>query len=441
MARFSEMLLNRRRQLGMSIQQVANVIKIRPQIIEYFENGEFTQMPPRGYAQGMISSYARYLGLNPREVIDAYFDDLYEFEKSARTQAGRYQGAVMESTPRSAAGSRVAPSRLAGTRGSGRPPQAGYLTDYEAVHGTDATRSLPRNAYAAAPSGTRRGAAAPGAGRATGQRGRQEGGGRSGRRAGSGTGAARRGGTGRASGRASSAGRRPVSGSRTARRGHPQGLDVDPRLIMAGAGVLLVLLIVLIVLAVRGCTAQPASDDGATAPAATAAAGSASASDADAGAADEDEGGADADDDAGAGDAAGADADADAGSDAGGVADDAADGQDAGADAAPEQTVMTVSVKDGASVWMEITVDGTAVYAAQTEGPFKQEYEPQESFEIRVDKSEAVTVQQNGEDLSFDRKSAGVSRITVEVPQPAADAAADTGDAADADTSGDGDQQ
>lgn len=437
MARFSEMLLNRRRQLGMSIQQVANVIKIRPQIIEYFENGEFTQMPPRGYAQGMISSYARYLGLNPREVIDAYFDDLYEFEKSARTQAGRYQGAVMESTPRSAAGSRVAPSRLAGTRGSGRPPQAGYLTDYEAVHGTDATRSLPRNAYAAVPSGTRRGAAAPGAGRATGQRGRQEGSGRSGRRAGSGAAAARRGGTSRASGRASSAGRRPASGSRTARRGQPQGLDVDPRLIMAGAGVLLVLLIVLIVLAVRGCTAQPASDDGATAPAATAAAGSASASDADAGAADEDEGGADAADETGAGDAASADADADAA----GAADDATDGQDADADAVPEQTVMTVSVKDGASVWMEITVDGTAVYAAQTEGPFKQEYEPQESFEIRVDKSEAVTVQQNGEDLSFDRKSAGVSRITVEVPQPAADAAAGTGDAAGADTAGDGDQQ
>lgn len=61
-ARFGEMLLTRRRERGMSIQQVSNAIKIRPQIIEYFETGNFASMPPRGYAQGMISSYARFWG-------------------------------------------------------------------------------------------------------------------------------------------------------------------------------------------------------------------------------------------------------------------------------------------------------------------------------------------------------------------------------------------
>ena len=70
-ARFGDMLLERRRQLGLSIHQVATTIKIRPQIIEYFEQGNFSAMPPRGYAQGMISSYARYLGLNPRTVMTA----------------------------------------------------------------------------------------------------------------------------------------------------------------------------------------------------------------------------------------------------------------------------------------------------------------------------------------------------------------------------------
>ena len=68
-ARFGDMLLEQRRRMGLSIQQVANTIKIRPQIIEYFETGNFASMPPRGYAQGMISSYARFLGLNPREVV------------------------------------------------------------------------------------------------------------------------------------------------------------------------------------------------------------------------------------------------------------------------------------------------------------------------------------------------------------------------------------
>ena len=47
MARFGDMLYQRRRQMGLTILQVANTIKIRPQIIEFFENGDFTAMPPR----------------------------------------------------------------------------------------------------------------------------------------------------------------------------------------------------------------------------------------------------------------------------------------------------------------------------------------------------------------------------------------------------------
>ena len=53
-ARFGDMLLEQRRRMGLSIQQVANTIKIRPQIIEFFENGNFASMPPRGYAQGRM---------------------------------------------------------------------------------------------------------------------------------------------------------------------------------------------------------------------------------------------------------------------------------------------------------------------------------------------------------------------------------------------------
>ena len=53
-ARFGDMLLEQRRRMGLSIQQVANTIKIRPQIIEFFETGNFASMPPRGYAQGIV---------------------------------------------------------------------------------------------------------------------------------------------------------------------------------------------------------------------------------------------------------------------------------------------------------------------------------------------------------------------------------------------------
>ena len=103
-ARFGDMLLEQRRRMGLSIQQVANTIKIRPQIIEFFETGNFASMPPRGYAQGMISSYARFLGLNPREVVNAYFDDLMAYERRSRAVVFRKPLATSIRVPRSITG-------------------------------------------------------------------------------------------------------------------------------------------------------------------------------------------------------------------------------------------------------------------------------------------------------------------------------------------------
>jgi cytoskeletal protein RodZ len=76
--RFSEMLANRRRELGLSISQASKVLKLKEQVLIAFEEGDFENIPQSGYAQGMLSSYARYLGLNPREVVDQFSEDLYE---------------------------------------------------------------------------------------------------------------------------------------------------------------------------------------------------------------------------------------------------------------------------------------------------------------------------------------------------------------------------
>ncbi|WP_028264224.1 helix-turn-helix domain-containing protein [Atopobium fossor] len=76
--RFSEMLRNRREQLGLTIEQAARVLKLKEQALIAFEEADFTSIPKSGYAQGMLSSYARYLGLNPREVVDQFQEDLYE---------------------------------------------------------------------------------------------------------------------------------------------------------------------------------------------------------------------------------------------------------------------------------------------------------------------------------------------------------------------------
>ncbi len=424
MARFSEMLLYRRRQLGMSVQQVANIIKIRPQIIEYFETGDFARMPPRGYAQGMVSSYARYLGLNPREVIDAYFDDLAEFERNAGTRAGRFQSAVMETDSTTGRyGSYVSSTPLAGSRGSRRLPQAGYVSDYglgsdpglsydpatlerfgssyDSTHrmqddydtGRFPAQDVPRpRSYSS--SRARAGRSGSYRERSSGATSsfsrtslRDE---RSSRAASRATSTYRRGSSAR-----SSSGR---GGS--GRRGSSAGFfsTMDPRFLFGIIGTLVLVIILLAFVAVRGCTSPGPESQ----PLAEAMAGSAKVT-------------------------------VPQGSDAS-VFDEAfsdeedAEGEKKEEQEVPKQTVVKVSVEDGESAWIEIMVDGENVYAEQTQGPFEKEFKPKESMEIRVDQASVVTVEQDGEPLSFDRKTSGVSKITVDVPEQPKDDEKKSGD-------------
>ncbi|MCH3968358.1 MAG: helix-turn-helix domain-containing protein [Atopobiaceae bacterium] len=128
------------------------MLRIKEQVLLAFEEGDFQSLPKSGYAQGMLSSYARYLGLNPQQVIDQFSEDLFEFNaetpgsgsprrrtthtpanepiyelpntgaSSVRTASSRYQPAVNASDP---AGYRTVTSRPgrgsqgAGWRGSG----------------------------------------------------------------------------------------------------------------------------------------------------------------------------------------------------------------------------------------------------------------------------------------------------------------------------------
>lgn len=73
------MLLQRRRQLGLTCEQASRILKLREDVLIAFEEGDFESMPQSGYAQGMLSSYARYLGLNAREVVDLFQEELYEY--------------------------------------------------------------------------------------------------------------------------------------------------------------------------------------------------------------------------------------------------------------------------------------------------------------------------------------------------------------------------
>ncbi len=69
---YAEILYQRRRQLGLSISQAAKVLRMRESVLEAFEDGDFDHLPALGYAQGMVASYARYLGLDSRQITELY---------------------------------------------------------------------------------------------------------------------------------------------------------------------------------------------------------------------------------------------------------------------------------------------------------------------------------------------------------------------------------
>ena len=76
--RFSEVLVTRRHELGLSVSQASKILRLREDVLIAFEEGNYDHMPQSGYAQGMLSSYARYLGLNAREIVDLFQEELYE---------------------------------------------------------------------------------------------------------------------------------------------------------------------------------------------------------------------------------------------------------------------------------------------------------------------------------------------------------------------------
>ena len=444
-AHFGEMLLDRRRQLGLSIQQVANIIKIRPQIIEYFECENFAAMPPRGYAQGMISSYARYLGLNPREVVDAYFDALHIYERSLDGgRVGRLQDSVADASPRSmnATGRflMVNNAATAGSRFASRPPQAGYVSESTSLHepvaatrlrgsadrlvGRDAMR--PPRGSARAPYGAGEyasghrygdvsargyqdasdgyGRLAPGAGGPRGSRPVAQ------RQHGAAVGrpmpgeARRRAMDGRDPRRGAS---QPTRSRASRGRGAGAAPAIDSRLLVGGLIGLVVIVALLVMLLMRGCAPQPAADAGSADAPKTAPAADASDTD---DASNEDDGAdtsgtADADADTAADDAP---ADTDAA---------AADGSDTAA-AEPQETKVTVELAgEGTVAWIEVDLDGSSVLAAQQVGPFEQEFTVTQQIEVVTNKPSDVSVYVNGKKVRYDMKASGVAKVTITVPK------------------------
>lgn len=87
--RFSQVLVKRRRELGLTTAQAARYVGIREDVLIAFEEGDFERLPQEGYAVGMLANYANYLGLDSREVTELFREDLDDYTHGGKSQRNR----------------------------------------------------------------------------------------------------------------------------------------------------------------------------------------------------------------------------------------------------------------------------------------------------------------------------------------------------------------
>ncbi len=83
----SGMLLREERERqGFDINVVGRRLRIRSDILRSIESGDFSNIPPRGYARNMVNAYARFLGLNPTDIVNRFLEEAYadQLDRGAR---------------------------------------------------------------------------------------------------------------------------------------------------------------------------------------------------------------------------------------------------------------------------------------------------------------------------------------------------------------------
>lgn len=435
--RFSEMLVTRRRQLGLSISQASQVLRLKEQVLIAFEEGDFDHIPKSGYAQGMLSSYARYLGLNPRQVVNQFQADLNEYAQANHPMesfdsdstdylapkkllptsggpAGDLGAFATTSQPHSRQqSSPLVTRRYVGTLHDEPERTYGYDTE-EALYAAPQTQAQTHveQRYGTlrqptSASSTRSRASSTRTRRRSGERGSR----------------AQAEGVGREDGGS----RREAPRRRGGALGALMGVLSDrTRLITIGAALIAVLVIAGIALTVRSCSSGKEDESAKTVPvtsttSATDDKGTENAQGNDATATDANATTTTTDPNA-------ATTQTTATTDAQGQAGTATNAQgttDATGNAAtttpttttttaPKETKVQVKVDAGNVSWVEVLCDGESKIATTVTGPWSETYDVHESITVEVGDTAAVVVTENGVQRQFDSKSSGIGTITIQ---------------------------
>lgn len=120
--RFSQVLQRRRQELRLTTSQASRNLRLKEDVLIAFEAGDWSRIPRSGYAQGMLSSYARYLGLNPSEVILLFQEDFEAYSQGGALldQLGGQSAHLVQTRANQDTGSMTTPNSQPGSPARGR---------------------------------------------------------------------------------------------------------------------------------------------------------------------------------------------------------------------------------------------------------------------------------------------------------------------------------
>jgi cytoskeletal protein RodZ len=77
---FGIILAEARMKRGLTLEQVSDVLRIRPAILASLEREDYFGMPLKGHSRNMVSAYSRFLGLDSAAVTELFLQNYRDFE-------------------------------------------------------------------------------------------------------------------------------------------------------------------------------------------------------------------------------------------------------------------------------------------------------------------------------------------------------------------------
>lgn len=106
METFGSYLKTHREKKGIRLEEIASITKIHLHSLELLESGRWAQLPPEPFIRGFIIAYAKYVGLDPKQAISRYLEEVSPQEGASESDVpAKAQSETIPSPAKSVASS------------------------------------------------------------------------------------------------------------------------------------------------------------------------------------------------------------------------------------------------------------------------------------------------------------------------------------------------